>query len=108
MKDSLELSPEKKMSVSKSETELPQEPVAKIIETVDTQPVATSLENNPFSVDKCKEDNGSENPNAGANASKDHGWSRRDDKLLRKAIKKFGDQGFSRIAQEIEGKSKIE
>lgn len=35
-------------------------------------------------------------------------WSKREDKLLKKAVRKYHHLGFSRISQELEGRSKNE
>ena len=49
---------------------------------------------------------GSANPLTGSKQTEAAGWSKREDKLLKKAVKKYKELGFARISQEVEGKSK--
>jgi hypothetical protein len=51
---------------------------------------------------------GSVNPPSQFEATIERKWRRREDKLLKKAVQKYKDEGFTRIAKEIEGRSKNE
>ena len=60
----------------------------------------------PVEEQKEVEQIGSANPLTGSKPTETPRWSKREDKLLTTAVKKYKELGFTRISQEIEGKSK--
>jgi len=60
------------------------------------------------SIDSTININGSGDPEPSKDTPTKPNWTKREDKMLKKAIKLYKDQGFSRIAQEVIGRTKQE